>query len=265
MGLGAFIAMLPSFLHAAVGHVLAYRLLFLLVIIPSAINLVLFYRAKETYRGSGAGTDLPPEEQARDARVRRQENKALLQLMFVNAFNGLAIGLTGPLISYWFALKFHVGPSYIAPVIAASFLLTAKLSYLTGRVSLRMGIVRPVVIGRLVGLILYAILPLIPVYWLASLIYLLRTVFTRGPAGAQQALAISIVREHRRGLASSLNVVSFLVPRSIGPGFSGRLLDLGMFGLPFYLAAGLQSVYLIGYARFFREYGPPENREEAQP
>ncbi len=262
MGLGALIAMLPSFLHTIVGSILAYRLLFLLVVVSSAVNLVLFYGTHEKYRGPKATVQLGAAERAQESRERKQENRLLLQLMFVNAFHGLAIGLTGPLISYWFALKFHVGPSCIAPVIAASFLLTAKLSFLTGRITRHMGIVRPVIIERLVGLVLYAILPLIPMYWLASLIYLLRTVFSRGPAGAQQALTVGLVREHRRGLAASLNVVSFLIPRSVGPGFSGYLLDLGLFGLPFYLAAALQSVYLVGYARFFRKYEPgPESRE----
>ena len=259
MGLGALIAMLPSFLQATAGPILAYRLLFLLVVVPSAVNLILFYGAQEKYQGPRTKAELGPKERAQETHVRKQENKALLQLMLVNAFNGLAIVLTGPLISYWFALKFHVGPSYIAPVIAASFLLTAKLSFLTGRISGRVGLVRPVVVERLVGLVLYAILPLIPMYWLASLIYLLRTVFSRGPAGAQQALAVGLVREHRRGLAASLNVVSFPIPRSVGPGFSGYLLDVGLFGLPFYLAAVLQSVYLVGYACFFRGYEPPEN------
>ncbi|MCL5281040.1 MAG: MFS transporter [Planctomycetes bacterium] len=261
MGLGALIGMLPSFLHTIVGSILAYRLLFLLVVVPSAINLVLFYGTHENYRGPSTKVGLGAAERAQEGRAQKQENRLLRRLMFVNAFNGLAIGLTGPLISYWFALKFQVGPSYIAPVIAASFLLTAKLSILTGRITRRAGIVRPVVVERLVGLILYAILPLIPVYWLASLIYLLRTVFSRGPAGAQQALTMGLVREHRRGLAASLNVVSFLIPRSVGPGFSGYLLDLGLFGLPFYLAAALQSVYLVGYARFFRKYEPPPESE----
>ena len=264
MGLGALIAMLPSFLHTVVGGILAYRLLFLLVVVPSAVNLVLFYGTRERYQGPRAKVRLGAKERMQESQVRKQENRLLLRLMLVNAFNGLAIGLTGPLISYWFALKFHVGPSYIAPVIAASFLLTAKLSLLTGRISRRVGIVRPVVVERLVGLILYAILPLVPMYWLASLIYLLRTVFSRGPAGAQQALTMGLVREQRRGLAASLNVVSFLVPRSIGPGLSGYLLDLDLFGLPFYLAAALQSVYLIGYTRFFRGYEPPLGEQRAE-
>jgi MFS family permease len=213
MGLGALLAILPSFAHSPTGSIVAYRLLFLLVVIPSAINLVLFYGAQEKYRHPGATGGRLPTEQMQEAQTRRQENRLLRRLMFVNAFNGLAIGLTGPLISYWFALKFHVGPLFIAPIIAVSFLLAAKLSLLTGQVTRRVGIVTPVVIERLAGLVLYAFLPLIPMYWLASLFYLLRTVFTRGPAGAQQALTMGLVREHRRGLAASLNVVSFLVPR----------------------------------------------------
>jgi len=257
MGLGALIAMLPSFLHGVIGLIFAYRLLFLLVIIPSVVNFFLFYGAQEKYRRPPRCAGLPQREREQEIHLRRQENSRLMRLMLVNAFNGLAIGLTGPLISYWFSLRFQVGPAAIAPVMGTSFLLTAMLSIWTGRISRRIGIVRPVVLERLAGLILYTVLPLVPLYWLASLLYLLRTVLSRGPAGAQQALTIGLVREQRRGLAVSLDTVSLLVPRSAGPAFSGYLLQLGLFGVPFYLAAALQSIYLLGYARFFRGYEPP--------
>jgi predicted MFS family arabinose efflux permease len=99
-----------------------------------------------------------------------------------------------------------------------------------------------------------------PSYWLASLVFILRTVFYRGSAGAQQALTVGLIRDERRGLATSLNTVSLQLPRSAGPGISGYLLDAGQFSLPFYAAALLQLVYLIWYRHTFPKYEPPRER-----
>ena len=195
-----------------------------------------------------------------EVRVRRQENLILIKLVLINSINGLAIGLTGPLISYWFALRFGVGPGAIAPVMAATFIITGVFSLLTGWLTRRIGIVTSVVWERLVGTGLLALLPIMPNYWLASLIFILRTVFYRGSAGAQQALTVGLVRDERRGFATSLNAVSLQLPRSAGPSISGYLLDAGQFSLPFYAAALLQIIYLVWYRHTFPKYEPPRKR-----
>jgi MFS family permease len=260
MGLGALSAALPTLLTGWLGGALAYRPLFGLVGLASIGNLWLLSRADEAYRGPRRVED--PRAQARAAQVRRQENRILEKLVLVNVFNGVAIGLTGPLISYWFALRFHIGPAEIAPVMGATFMLTGASSLLTGRLTERIGIVRSVIWVRLVGLVLLVLLPLMPVYWLAALVYLLRSAFNRGSAGARQALAIGLVRDERRGLATSLNAVSLQVPRSVGPSIAGYLLDAGQFSLPFYAAALLQGMYLVAYGRVFRDYEPGPARPE---
>jgi predicted MFS family arabinose efflux permease len=260
MGLGAFSATLPALLMSRLGGTGAYRPLFGLVVLASAGNLWLLGRASEAYRG-------PERAQSRQARrhgaqLRRQENRILGKLVLVNVFNGVAIGLTGPLISYWFALRFGIGPAEIAPVMGATFMLTGASSLLTGRLTERIGIVRSVIGVRLVGLVLMVLLPLMPAYWLAALVYLLRSAFNRSSAGARQALTVGLVRDERRGLATSLNAVSLQVPRSVGPSVAGYLLDAGQFALPFYAAALLQGVYLVAYGRVFRDYEPGAGRPE---
>ena len=172
--------------------------------------------------------------------------------MLINAFNGVAIGLTSPLIAYWFMLRFHVGPAAIAPVMAATFLITGISSLLTGKLTRRLGIVRSVVWTRLVGLALLVLIPLMPVYGLAALCFLLRSAFNRGSAGARQALAVGLVGNERRGLAVSLNAISFQAPQAIGPGVAGALLDGGQFVVPFYAAAVFQGIYLTAYGRVLR-------------
>ena len=46
--------------------------------------------------------------------------------------------------------------------------------------------------GFAIGLVLTVLLPLMPVYWLASMVFLLRSVFNRGSVGARQALVVGL-------------------------------------------------------------------------
>jgi MFS family permease len=259
MALGALFAILPSFRGEGPGHIQFYRLIFVLSAMTAAANLYLIARAREQYHGHRLVTDAGIKQ--KEAGRRRLENRILLKLLFINSFNGLAIGLTGPLMAYWFARRFQVGPLAIGPVMAATFAFTGASSMITGWLSGRIGLIQSMVWERLLGILLLGLLPLMPSYGLASAVYLLRSVFYRGAAGTQQALTVGLVRNERRGLATSLNAVSFQVPRSFGPGLAGYLFGAGQFSLPFYGAAILQTIYLFGYAIFFKGYEPPrENR-----
>ena len=252
MALGALIAGGPALWRNWLPGPLAYRPLFALVGLAAVAGILLLARASERPRQAHPARG--HQTQPPDSKRRRHENRMLMRLALINAFNGLSIGLTGPLISYWFALRFGVGPGAIGPVMAAAFAGTGVVSLLTGKLTQRIGIVASVVWERLLGLVLLAVLPLMPSYGLAALIYFLRSAFARGSTGAQQALAIGLVGDERRGLATSLNAASVQLPRSIGPGIAGYLLSLGEFALPFYVAAGLQGAYLILYNRAFRDF-----------
>ena len=243
MGLGALSASLPAFWSSVLPGAVAYRPLFALVGLTAVGGLIVIAGAAEKYHGSPASENR--QARLRETETRQQENQILKKLVLVNTLNGLAVGLTGPLMSYWFALRFHVGPEAIAPVMAATFVTTGVVALMTGKLTTRIGIVSSIVRERIIGLLLMALLPMMPSYWLAALCYLLRSALSRGPAGAQQALTVGIVREERRGLATSLSAVSTQVPRAAGPVITGFLLGLGQFGLPFFVAAGLQGLYLM--------------------
>ena len=263
MGLGALLAMLPAFLSALFEkgnsvltvQAMAYRPLFIIVAAASIANLSFIFKAKENY--SGQKQNKASREIQTEKVIRRQENKMLRGLVFLNSFNGLAIGLTGPLISYWFAIRFGVGPASIAPIMAVTFFITGFSSVLTGKVSEKIGIVKSVVWARFFGLILLIALPLIPFFWLASLIYLLRSALNRGSVGARQALTVGLVRDERRGFATSLNAMSMQLPQSVGPSIAGFLFSSGQLELPFYVGAFFQGIYLVLYGRFFRNQNKP--------
>jgi len=270
MAIGALLAMLPAFLSnsfegasALAVKPAAYRPLFIIVAVATIANLFLIYKAVEQYKGhKRAGLSQPGKI---ENQVRKGENKMLTGLVILNSFNGLAVGLTGPLISYWFAVKFGVGPASIAPMMAATFFITGISSVLTGRVSERIGIVKSVVRARFIGLLLLIALPLIPFFWLASVVYLLRSALNRGSVGARQTLTVGLVRDERRGFALSINAVSMQLPQSVGPSITGFLFNAGDLALPFYAGALCQGIYLTMYGRFFRNYNNPGEAEQGIP
>jgi MFS family permease len=164
------------------------------------------------------------------------------------------MGLTGPLIAYWFALKFHAGPDSIAPVMSATFALTGVMALYTGKLATRHGLSRAVVWSRGIGVLLLLALPFMPWFWLAALVYMLRLASGGASVGARQAQIVTLVRDERRGLAASVNAASFQVPQSAGPGIAGPMIAAGLFVTPFCLAAALQFVYVLGYDRLFGRY-----------
>jgi MFS family permease len=148
-------------------------------------------------------------------------------------------------------MRFHIGPSFIGPVMAATFSATALAAIITARLTQRVGLVRSVVWGRTGGLLLLVLMPIMPLYALAALAYLLRPTLNRGTVGARQALVVSVVHDERRGFAASMNALSMQVPMSLGPTFAGAMIGAGWFITPFYAAAVLQGLYVLLYGRVF--------------
>lgn len=193
----------------------------------------------------------PQPATADEAALLRRENRLLLRLGLVNAVNGIGVGLTGPLMSYWFAIRYDEGPGLIGPMMAVGFLLAGLSSLLAGRLTARFGIVRTVVLMRLVGLVLFVALPFAPSFGLAAALYTLRNLCNRGTAGVRNALSAGLVRPSRRGLAASVANVSLQIPRSIGPVFAGMLFQAGFLGLPFIIGAAFQAGFIYLYHRHF--------------
>lgn len=275
MALGAVLAGLPALWANALPGPLAYRPLFLLTLIGSAVGFFLIWKAPDsehtwtgTHRVPTPGHDPAPEPPAPGAAAessaatdshatqsrseqRAAEDRLLLRLAFANILNGFGIGLISPLMAYWLLRKFGYGPESIGPAIAIGFVLAAIGTGLSQIVVKRLGVMRTVVSMRGVGLVLMVLTPLMPSFSLAAGLWALRAMFNQGTGGVRQALSMGLTRQHRRGLAATVNNVSIQIPRAIGPAIAGMMLQRGWITLPFMVAATFQLAYLILYARFF--------------
>lgn len=245
MGVGALLAALPPLWIGRTMGAGDYRLLFLLPLVGALASFVLLWLTREPDVVVHADRD------EATLRVHKAENRLLAKLVLANAINGFAIGLVGPLIAYWFAIKFHRGLLEIGPGLAVAFLISAIGAIVAGELARRHGIMTTVIWMRGLGVLFLFALPLVPWFWLAMLLYIARGAVNRGTGGVRQALAAGLTRAERRGLASSVQNISLQLPRAIGPVVGGVLFHAGYLELPFLLGAVLQLVYLVLYVRFF--------------
>ncbi|TAN05801.1 MAG: MFS transporter [Rhodanobacteraceae bacterium] len=256
MGIGALLASVPAWW---LGHAMSaadYRLLFVLPLAGSLASATLLWLAREPKVAA-----LHDSRDTAADRVRHEENRLLAKLVLANSLNGLGIGLIGPLIAYWFAIKFQRGLLDIGPGIALGLIAGAVGSFIAGWLARRRGIMSTVLWMRGVGVALLIAMPLVPWFWPAMGLYIARGITNRGTGGVRQALAAGLTRVQRRGLASSLQNVSIQLPRAVGPLIGGALFASGHLTLPFLLGAALQLGYLILYARFFSHTEAAQVRE----
>ena len=253
MAVGAALVAVPAAFGRGFGDVASYRWLFLIPLAGSLAGIVLLAGAREPRArvSFGAHGATAPEAVSAAARVTRRENRDLRRLATTNAVNGLAIGIIGPLMAYWFARRFGERPSAIGPALALAFLFAAFGTVLTRRLGERLGTVTSVVGMRTIGLVALLATPLVPRFGEAVALYALRAVFNQGTAGARQAIAAGLTRPERRGLAASVQSLSLQLPRAVGPLIGGALIGGGYYVLPFLIGAVLQGLYLILYWRFF--------------
>ncbi len=273
MAAGALLAALPALWQRELPGALAFRPLFLLPLLGSMIGMWLIWKAPEQGArraanqepgqvAPSASTDQakqagPAGEPAPEAApfTRREQNRNLLRLAVANGFNGLGIGMVAPWMAYWYALRFGHGPASIGPALAASFGCAALGAQLARHMSHRFGLVDTVVYMRAVGLALLLLTPLSPWFGLAAVAWAVRSAFNRGTIGVRQALVVGLTDEGRRGLAATVNNVSVMVPRAIGPALSGLMLARGWLVAPFLVAGVFQGAYLLAYRGFFGGIG----------
>jgi MFS family permease len=258
MATGAVLIGSMSIGETALLGVSSYRLAFFFTFAFSCVTslIILTIRDEGTIGGKESINEgLKVKEAGKDEKkTKQEENAAMMKLAGINVLNGIAIGLTGPMMSYWFSAKFGVSMNQIGGTLALTFFATGVISILQARISKKYGTVQSIVLFRYIASLFLILIPLLPSYALVSIVYILRTALNRGTQGAQQALSVSLTRGKRSGFASSINLFSIRLPISIGPSIAGYLFGLGALSLPFYIASGFQFSFAYLYGRTFRSF-----------
>lgn len=244
MAIGGIVAVGPGLWAGGLSGAAAFRPLF-------AIGAVLALFNAGLLCGTPAGGSGNPGGGVRYNRAPMAERRRrlLLRVTAINVCNGLSVGLSGPLIAYWFATKFHVGPVQIGAVMLAGFFSAAVCAVAVGGVVERTSAGSVFIRMQWASLLLMLALPFIATFPVAATAWVIKFALERGSGGALEAVNVGLAGPGRWGLASGLTVGSLALPRSIGPLMAGHWIASAAFAPPLLAAVVLQAVYLMLYRR----------------
>ncbi|WP_274432307.1 MFS transporter [Alicyclobacillus sp. ALC3] len=260
MAFGSLLGGMPDLVHGPT-PLTDYRPVFVVVAVLSVAcaTVIAFMQEERTAPiEQPQRTNLNPKVSDDDSQILRRENRSMMKLAAVNAINGLAIGLTGPMMAYWFSLRYGVSTSAIGITLSIGFLATGLFSIVNGMMATRIGMVKSVTWMRVIGSLMMLTLPWMPNFALASALYIMRNAVNRGTQGNRTALSASLTRDNRRGFATSVNALSMRLPSAVGPTVSGYLFDMNELALPLILTAMLQLANAGLYQWVFGQYDKQE-------
>lgn len=207
----------------------------------------------------GADRQGPVRPSVRQRDTHRLSTRQLIgRLGLTNALNGLGIGFIGPLLTYWFHVRYGAGPGEIGTVYMVVNLASA-IPYLgAARVTRRLGPVRTVVVTRGASTAFLLAMAWMPTFPLAGLLYAVRMIVNSLGMPARQSYVMGVADERRRGTVAAMGTLPAQLFGTITPVVGGALMvsaiDAPIFGAAFFMTANVIAYYFA-----FRHVGagPP--------
>jgi MFS family permease len=189
----------------------------------------------------------------------------LVRLWLTNTSNGLAVGMFGPFVSYWFFRRFGAGPAQLGFLYAVINVVTVLSGLAAASVARRLGLVRAIVVTRLAQAALLVPMALAPSFWAAGAIYLVRMTVQRVAMPLRQSFVLAAADPAELASVAALSNLPSQLTMAGAPVASGYLFDEVSLSLPFLLAGALQGLNALAYWVFFRSVVPEEERQAPVP
>lgn len=261
---GSLVAGVPAILHSGgMSWIDAYKVVFLIGAATSALVVVASIPLREhrpVRPPIPAATGAGASGTAGDTSPAGLSTRQLVgRLGFTNALNGFGFGFLGPLLTYWFYVKFRTGPAEVGTLYAVVNLVSA-LPYLGAhRLSDRFGAVMTVVITRAASVAVLLAMAFMPDYVLAGLMLNLRTIFNSLGMPARQSYAMGAADEKRRGTVAALSTLPSMLTSSASPAIGGAVMD-SFVNIPIIGAVVFMTANVVTYYAAFRHAPLPGER-----
>lgn len=278
--IGSLLALAPAALKSSAGLSLlgGYRVLFLLTVVVGIAMVLVVLPVRERQPRpvstsaatphSPAKPTVPVPAQPTGRRVlglSAPSWRLVSRFMVTNFTNGLAVGMLGPFVVYWFYARFGVDAAELGTLFFAINLAAALPYLLAGRLARRLGAVNTVVVTRTASVILLAAMALMPTYPLAGAFYLVRMAANTLSNPVRQSYLMGVITPSERSSAAGLANLPSQVATSVSPTLAGYLIQQVALALPLEFAAALQGLNTILYYTFFHAVRPPEERDRSRP
>ena len=133
-------------------------------------------------------------------------------------------------------------------------LLAGGSALLATRLADRIGLVRTMVFTHIPSNILLCLVPLMPNFWLAVAMLLLRACISQMDVPVRQSYTMAVVAPDERSAASGITTVARSVGAAVSPLLGGLLIaNPLLFSAPFFVAGGLKIIYDLTLYRMFRD------------
>lgn len=192
--------------------------------------------------------------------ISRESWRLIARFMVTNSIQGLAVGMLGPFVVYWFYRRYGVGAGTLGTLFFFINLVAGLPYLMAGRLARRLGAVSAVVWTRAISVVLLLVLALMPSFWLAAAVFALRTIFNTLGLPIRQSYLMGVVRPDERASAAGLANFPVNATGAVSPYFAGVMMQHFALSLPLEIAALLMGVNTALYYFFFRNIHPPEEQ-----
>lgn len=251
--IGALASGLPQHLQENWGWapVTSYKPLFALTLLFSIVLIFVYRAITEQHR--------PRKE---EKRMSRKSGVFVTKMSLLGVVDNLGAGLIGPLVSYWFFLRFGVELKALGVVFFLSYFFAA-LSFLAAPVIARyIGVVRTMVFSHALASLLYLALPFAPTFFLAGFMLVVRSFLAYMDNPLRESFTMAMVKSGERGSAAGVTNFARVVPFGISPTISAYMMQSFSLSLPLFIGGSLQLANDIAFYVMFRHVRPPEELKE---
>ena len=253
---GSFAAGIPELLQSwGVPELFSYRPVFAVFAIAGAVTFVFFTLIEETVSRGGSVDEVEADE-----KMGMDERRLLMKWSAVIALDMIGGSFLGNFVSYWFYLKFGVGPGAIGTFFGASRFLAAFSYFLGLKIAERVGTIRAIVISRVPVVFVNALTPLLPGYTATALVRGFMSLFSMIDVPLRQSYLMGVVGSRRRASAAGVVTVVSRFTAAGAPLLTGYSFQYVSISLPFYVAASFQFLSLSLMYLLFRDIRPPEEQ-----
>jgi MFS family permease len=200
-----------------------------------------------------------PEETAPRAPSRLERSRpTVLKLSGLFAMDSFGGGfVVQSFIAYWLTVQFDASIGVLGVVFFAVGLLQTMSFLAATRLAERFGLLRTMVFTHLPSNALLIAIPFAPNLPVAALLLLGRTALAQMDVPTRQAYVMALVDPDERTPAAATTNTARYVVRPVGPALAGVSQAIA-FGLPFFLAGGIKSLYDVLLWRWFRTVPVPD-------
>jgi MFS family permease len=253
--LGALVSGLPQYLRESWGWeaVSSYKPLFALTILFSIVLIFAYSSINEHH--------IPRKREKKAGMMTPGRPGFVTKISLLGMIDNLGGGLIGPLMAYWFFLRFGVELKSLGFMFFASYFLAA-LSFLAAPlIARRIGVVRTMALSHGAASLIYLLLPLAPTFSVAAALTIVRSFLAYMDNPLRSSFVMGVVRPEDRGSAAGMTTLSRHVPVAISPSISAYLMQTFSLNVPIFIGGFLQLFHDCAFFYMFRDVKPPEEQQ----